>query len=103
MKAQADVLVKSVELQKGVTEEVQKIGDTAIPSSSKLRKSMSGRFAQEKEDKNTLSRPQVLRKSFELLKEGKITTLQGIKIESAMNKNLPLPEDVADLFEAKGA
>ena len=97
-KAQADIAVKVAELQKGIDGKVERIGGEPVKSNSVLSKS-SQRFA--KGETAKYSKAQMLRKSFELLQAKKITPMQATKIEGRVNKNLPLPDELAHLFEGK--
>jgi hypothetical protein len=100
-KAQAEVTMAAMELQKSMSETVEQFGRSPVPSASMLRKGGS-RFAGEGA-KQQMDGRAILRKSFDLVKSGKITTVQASKIEGRVNKGLPLPDDVAHLFEGQEA
>lgn len=98
-KAQAETAVRGYELQKATDDKVQKIGETSVTSSSILRKG-GERFP--KKDGNGAAdydSRKVLQKSFVLLKQNKIDHLMATKIEGRVNRRMPLPEEVADLFK----
>lgn len=98
-KAQAETAVRGYELQKAIDDKVQKIGETSVTSSSILRKG-GERFP--KKDGNGAADydpRKILRKSFVLLQQKKIDPLMATKIEGRVNRRMPLPEEVADLFK----
>ena len=98
-KAQAEAAVKGHELQKAIDDKVQKIGETSVTSSSVLRKG-GERFPKKGGNGAADYDPRkILRKSFVLLQQKKIDPLMATKIEGRVNRRMPLPEEVAGLFE----
>ncbi len=103
-KVQARALLTNMELQKATRDMVRKIGEEPIPSGSKLQKGGVKRFGVDEQKLPSITdKRKILDKSFELLKAGKIDHLQATKIEGRVNKNQPLPVDVADLFEEEAS
>ena len=102
-KAQAGATVKMAALQKAIDGKVQRIGEETVPSNSVLRKgSSSVRFKKEEKGADSYDRNEVLRKSFSLLRERKITPVQATKIEGRLNKGLVLPAELAHFFDEEG-
>jgi hypothetical protein len=103
-KALATAVVNGAQMQKSIRDVVYKIGRQPVPSGTILALNKSGQRPPTEEgttDPASYDRGAVLKKSGELLREGKIDTIMATKIEGRVNKKLPLPEEVAALFETK--
>jgi hypothetical protein len=103
-KSLAQAALSTAEMQKSIRDVVYKIGKTPIPSGTVLRKA-GDRFEQTPEEKaigGDYDKAATLQKSYELLKAGKIDLLMATKIEGRVSKNMPLPVEVAALFNAEG-
>jgi hypothetical protein len=102
-KSMGKATLVAAEMQKSIRDVVYKIGKTPIPSGTVLRKS-GDRFEVDPADKpeGGYDKVATLQKSYELLKSGKIDILMATKIEGRVQKNLPLPQEVAALFAEGG-
>ena len=103
-KSQSEVLLKfgelqkaNSELQKSIKAEVQKIGDTPIPSGSVLRKG-GDKFENDKAvDLGT--KDQILEKAMKLCREQKLSNIDFTKIEGRLNKGMNLEENHIELIK----
>lgn len=97
IKSQGNVLLAQAQLSKSMNAELRAFGDAPQKSSSQLKKS-GERFDVAPKPYN---KAEILSKSFNLLREGKIDTLMATKIEHRVNAGQELPESVAHLFETE--
>jgi len=91
-------LVKSFgDLQKAMREEVKKIGDQPVETKSLLKSGgdTGSRFVELKE----MTKESILQKGLQLVKEGKISSIDLTKLEGRVNHNLPIPEEIANLLK----
>ena len=99
-KAQGDVLVASAEMQKSTQEAAKKVSEQAAPVRSVLSKA-SQRFGSG-EGEVEMNRMQILQKSHELVKEGKLDLLTATKIENRLNKGQDLTDEMKQFFTVGG-
>lgn len=101
VKAQSEFVVANAELTKSVQHKVDNLEQTPVDSGSVRTiqdKQVQERF-QKSDNPQPLQKAVVYKKAQELLKSGDIDLMMATKIEGRMNKNMPLPKEVAHLFE----
>jgi len=87
VKGLAEFSVKNADLQKSISDTVEKIGNTAIPSNSVLRKSYE-RF--QSDSGKEMSKGEILNKAVELRRGGKISPHDLTLIEGRLNAGVAL-------------
>jgi hypothetical protein len=104
-KALADVLVKSAELQKSMSDTMGKIGSTPMPMHSRLSVAGGEKFSKGKDSKEW-SRNELLAKSMELVKAGTLDTKDASLLELKLNRNTfdpvndPFSKAIVERFES---
>ena len=89
-------------IHKAITATDQGDGPQAKALTNKVVKFILRRFKKEEKGADSYDRNEVLRKSFSLLRERKITPVQATKIEGRLNKGLVLPAELAHFFDEEG-
>jgi len=95
-KAQSEVLLTSAEMQKNVGVAVEKMGNAPLPTMSVMRKAVQ-KFGQGDKEIQ-MNTTQILTKSHELVKSGKLDVLMATKIEGRLNKGVELSDEMKSYF-----
>lgn len=98
LQIQGQAILASSEFQKSIDVKIQKIGETTIPSGS-VTSTATGRFASTGTEKTGPTKFEIMQKSQDLLKAGKLELKDITTIEGRLNKNLDLPAHLAHLFK----
>lgn len=104
-KAQAVLLSVNSDLQKSISDTIEKIGGEPLESGSILRKGLN-RFEADPKDKDKSpagDKKVVMEKAMALLKAGKFQPQDVIKIEGRLNKGLALESKHIDMLEIEEA
>jgi len=98
-KAQAQMAVASADLQKAMSDTVEKIGETPVPSGSVLRKGGDRFDSDTGEDKGLdMSKDDILNKALALARDGKLDPMDVTKIEGRLNKGMELEPGHVELL-----